>query len=426
MLSAPRVVRSLGLLMALSACALPEEGFETGTAPPPPAAAPGQWIIGDARVGATQLHRTGDEASLPVLRLGDPGTLTLAFDLLGRETGDILDVTFLHTDRRGRETLLPSEYLTGFERDDLLDYERSGTAVGAPYVHYRYAFPNATIGFEISGNYRVRVTTRDGALLFEAPFYVTEELADVEFAFGSVLRGGSVASSIQPAARLRTDPRLAEFDASQFTVCFARNGLTDGIRCAPEPSLIDLSLYQFYLPRDQAFPQLPPLFEVDLGLLALNNEVVDVDRAARPPTATLDLDYAEFGGDVRDAVLASTPLISAVYRDVGRADVDAQYVDVTFRYVPPTGRTGGRRVHVRGSFNGWRATPQSEMSWVAEEGRYEATLRIKQGRYVYGYSPVSDRAGVLGQPTLFTAFVYLADPRRFTDRLVAVRSGVAR
>ncbi len=358
--------------------------------------------------------------------LGSSDQLRLAFDLVGTDVGRPLEVTFIHTDRLGQERLVPSEYLTGFERDDIIDYERSSANVTVPYVHYTYDFPNGTIGFAISGNYRVAVRDGSGALLFEAPFYVSEQLAEVELAFGSTIQGGSVGYAIQPAARLRPGRQISEFDGSRFTVCFARNGRADRLRCAPEPSLIDLALYQFYLPRDEAFPEQEALFEVDLGYLVTNDQVVDVDRSANPPSAVLDLDYAEFGGDVRDPVLASIPLIESVYRDVGRADVDGQYVATTFRFVPPGSRQSPRRVYVVGSFNGWRATPDAELQWVEENGRYEGTVLIKQGRYVYGYAGGPAQTPGLGAPSVFTAFVYLDDTRRFTDRLVAVRSGVAR
>ena len=413
---------------AWAGCALPDEVAEGGEpAPPVPvrSAAPGEWVFASDAVGAAQLYRTGDEASLPVLVLGARNTLTLAFDLVGEEAGAPLDVSFVHTDRLGRPDLVPSEYLTGFERDDVLDYQRSGAAVAVPYVHYEYVFPNETIGFRVSGNYRVRVSRPDGTPVFEAPFYVSEEAAEVALAFGAAVQGGAVGTSIQPSVQVRPGRQVGPFDASQYTVCFARNGLTDGVRCAPQPSLIDLALFQFYLPRDDVFEPADPLYEVDLGYLALNAEVVDVDRSARPPTAVLDLDYAEFGGDVRDPVLAATPLVGAVYRDVGSADTDAQYVDVTFRYVPPGGRQLSRRVYVQGSFNGWRRTLGSELAWVEEDRRYEGVVRVKQGRYVYGYVPRPGRIAPVARPQLFTAFVYLQDPRLFTDRLVAVQSGVA-
>jgi hypothetical protein len=65
------------------------------------------------------------------------------------------------------------------------------------------------------------------------------------------------------------------------------------------------------------------------------------------------------------------------------------------------------------------------MRWVEADGRYVATLLLKQGRYVYGYEGVAVETPSLSAASLFTAYVYLDDPRRFTDRLIAVRSGVA-
>ncbi len=412
--------------MALaSACALPEEGFDAGPTSAAPAARPGQWVVADTSVGTVQLHAVGDEASLPIVLLGGGGALRLGFDIRGRQVGQALDVSFVHTDRRGQERLVPSEYMTGFETDQILDYRTSGTSVAVPYTHYSYSFPNASIGFRVSGNYRIQVRDQ-GRLLLEAPFYVSEQLAEVELAFGATVQGGSVGFAVQPAARLRPDASISEFDGSRYTVCFARNGRTDQMRCAPEPSLIDLALYQFYLPREDAFAEQGSLFEVDLGFLGLNSEIVDIDPAARPPTAILDLDYADFGGDVREPVLAAVPLVSSVFRDVGQAQIDGEYVDVTFRYVPPGSRQSSRRVFVSGSFNGWNPGARDELRWVEAESRYQGTLSIKQGRYVYAYTGAPSGTPGLGAPSVFTAYVYLDDPRRFTDRLVAVRSGVAR
>ena len=152
--------------------------------------------------------------------------------------------------------------------------------------------------------------------------------------------------------------------------------------------------------------------------------MLDVDRAARPPIAVLDLDYAAFGGDVRDAVLA-VPLVESVYRDGGDARTQAEYVDVRFRYVPEGERESPRPVYVRGTFNGWRTGPETLMSWQPESRRYEATVRLKQGSYVYDYvSPGGPprRQIAIGQASLYTAFVFLADPSKFTDRLVGVQS----
>ena len=420
----PRLLTAAALTLALSACALPPEVEGSG---PAPLATTAVLAPTDARVRTVQLHLTGEEASLPVLSLNGSQTLTLAFDLLVEGNGAPLEVSFQHTTRDGVPDLLPTEYLTGFERDDITDYRTSG-ATAVPYVHYRYSFPNTLVGFEKSGAYRLRVSERGGPVLFERPFYLSEDQAEATLGFGTTLAGGNAGISIQPAARVQPRPTLSNFDAYQYTVCFARDGRTDAPRCAPEPRLLDQALFQFYLPREEAFPPPAPLFEVDLGLLAPNPQVIDVDRAARPPTALLDLDYADFGGDVQQAILG-VPLVSSVFRDVGQADTQAEYVDVTFRYVPEGQRESPRPVYVRGSFNGWQNLPDYIMEWAPEGRRYEATLRLKQGVYVYEYvSPGGPprRQVALGQTGLFTAFIFLADPSAFTDRLVGVQSAVQR
>ncbi len=410
---------------AFAACSLPPE-FEGGSGAARPTNLP-TLAPTDSSVGAVQLFITGNEASLPVLSLRGAQTLTLAFDLIGDDVAAPLSVSFQHTTRDGVPDLLPTEFLTGFERDDIVDSRVSG-ATAVPYTHYQYAFPNTQVGFRLSGAYRMRVSRGNGTVLFERPFYVSEDQAEATLGFGTTLAGGTAGVSVQPAARISPRQAISRFDASQFTVCFARDGRTEALRCAPEPSLLDLAQFQFYLPRDAAFPPQAPLFPLDLGLLVPNDQVLDVDRTARPPTATLDLDYADFGGDVRDAVLG-VPIIEAAYRDGGDARTQAEYVDVTFRYVPEGQARSPQPVYVRGSFNDWRTTPEGLMEWDAGGRRYIQTLRIKQGTYVYEYvSPggPARRQVALGQAGLFSAFVFLADPSAFTDRLVAVQTTLQR
>ena len=421
-------LRSLVTCLALgvSACSLPPE-MEGAPAPAPTDRADGPRArVVDATVRTVQLYESSREVSLPVFTLGSAETLTLAFDRLTDDPGGV-SLRFRHLGLDGPSNLLPTEYLTGFEGDDILDYRPSG-ATAIPYVHYEYSFPNARIGFRLSGAYEVTATdARTGAVLFTTPFFVTEQSASVQLAFGTTLLDGAVGTAIQPAARVERGPRLEFYEPFQFTVCFARNGRLDDVRCAPEPRLVDLAQFQFYLPRSAAFSPGQPLFEVDLGGLQTNTEVVDVDRSARPPTALLDLDDAAFGGDVRDAVLASSPLVDGVYRDPGVSETDAEYVETTFRYVPPDERRVAGAVRLTGTFSGWE--PAVELAWDPAVKRYEGTLLLKQGLYVYAYAlPRSARGDVfaVGQESLFTAFVYLRDPQLFTDRLVAVESGVAR
>jgi hypothetical protein len=371
-----------------------------------------------------QLYRTGDEGSLPLLPLNSGQTLTLEFDVLG-EVGDTYSVYFYHADRQWRRDLLPVEFLRTFQSDDIRDYELS-LATEIRYSHYEYVFPNQNIQFLRSGNYVLRVTEPgdERAVLFEEAFFVSEQSAELDFAVRSGLGSGA---TFQPVVRIRPPD---EFDnpVQNYHVCFARNGRFALARCAEDPTLAGGSLFEFLLPREAAFTHEGPLYELDLARLQPGPQVVDIDLSTSPYTATLDLDYARFGGDLFDGDLTGRTLVSTVVEDApGPADIGAEYVLARFRFVPQNEEPTAGPVILSGSFNGWVVDPAYELAWNAAERYYEGDVLLKQGRYVYRYY-VDDpaererirRTAGLGQPNLYTAFVYLYDPAYDTDRLLAV------
>lgn len=378
-------------------------------------------------VKTIQIHQSGDETSLPIVVLNSGQTLTLQFDVLDEGIGRPLSVYFYHADRTWRRDLIPSEYLRSFLSDDIRDY-RTSSATEVRYVHYQYDFPNTNIDFLISGNYIVRVTERgdESAVLFERAFFINEDAAQLQFSFQSGFsQNGSV---LQPVVQFRPGPTLQDAPVFDYTVCFSRNGRFALLRCAPEPTLVELALYQFYLPRESAFEASEPLFEVDLGQLQVGAQIASVDRSVSPYRATLDFDYARFGSEYVAGALTGQPIIASAFLDVGEATTQAEYVETTFRFVPDGDGPERGPVIVSGSFNDWQIDPANTMTWNAETSRYEVTLLLKQGRYLYRYyidDPARARPVRDFQPSLYTAFVYLNDPFRQTDRLVETRSAFA-
>ncbi|HLT48656.1 MAG TPA: type IX secretion system plug protein domain-containing protein [Rubricoccaceae bacterium] len=416
--------------LLLTACAMTEGAADGGAPGAYPGDVPGARMTlarTDDRVKTVQLHPTANEAGLPVISLRSTETLTLSFDLLDEGTGRPLSVYFYHADRSWRRDLVPSEYLSTFLSDDIRDY-RPSAATEVPYVHYEYEFPNANIGFLMSGNFIVRVAEQgqEGAVLLERAFFVSEEAAEVEMGFQTGFSGG--AAVVQPLVRLRPGPQLADAQPFDYAVCFARNGQFERTRCAQEPSLLGLALYQFYLDHTEAFPAERPFYEVDLGLLQVGPQIANVDYSATPDAVLLDPDHARFGGDVRREALTGQPLVEAVYRSGGYPDTQGQYVTVHFRYVPAGERQAGGPVLLTGAFNGWQLDPALALTWDPATGRYEGSLLLKQGLYLYQYvvdDPTAEPEALLLQPSLYTALVYVRDLTRITDRLVAVRSAVS-
>ncbi len=394
-------------------------------------------IQGDLKLAPTsqavrtiQLYPTqSGEANLPILPLRG-GTLTLEFDLM-EPSGRPLSAYFYHADRSWRRDLSPSEYLESFQRDDLLDYQPS-IATEIRYTHYNYTFPNNDIRFLLSGNYVLRITEqgREDTVLFETPFFITEQVTSLEFALDNIMLGGSPYASTQPVVRF-APPRAIEGNVFDFNVCFVRNGAFSSARCSDRPTLNERPNLLFYLEPELSFrPEIADYF-LDVSNLRLGGQIERIDYEARPYEVLLEPDYARFGPSGLAPLLNGRPVVDDVVRDVGTPDLEGEYLNVLFSYVPPNESPLGADLLVTGSFNGWQQDPANKLSWVADAGRYEGEVLMKQGQYEYRYlsrDPGLRRAlqGALPRnENLYTAFVYFSDITKHTDRLLAVNGLIA-
>lgn len=379
----------------------------------------------DPVIRTVQLYRGSDETALPVAPLGEPGSLTLEFDLMASESRP-LSVYFYHADRNWRRDLNPAEYLSSFLRDDLLDYRISlGTEV--PYVHYTYRFPNNTIDFRLSGNYILRVTEQgdEEAVLFERAFFLTEDATTLEFTTDNVLLGGTAYPSTQPIAAFRP-PAGLQGNVFDYNVCFVRNGRFEMARCTDRPSLAAQPVMQFYLEPEMAFEPEGASYFLDLSVVDVGPQVARVDRSTTPFQVELEPDYARFGTSGIGPLLNGQTRVSGAVRGVGEADTEAEYVLVRFSYVPPEERQLTGEVIVTGSFSDWQFDPANRLTWVPESNRYEGEVLLKQGQYEYRYAARDrrlERALIGTMPRAenhYAAFVYYRDVSLSTDRLIAV------
>ena len=363
------------------------------------------------------------EQDLPVLGLERGGTLTLEFDVLDANPRS-LSVFYYHADRTWHRDLMAGEYLTSFHRDDLFDYRLSrSTQVG--YTHYVYAFPNSSLGFRMSGNYILRVTEQgqEDAVLFERPFFVVEDATILRFGLDRLLQGRQVLPTIQPIVRFAA-PSTFVGSIFDFTVCFVRNGRFDRPRCSDRPSLTEQPDLVFYLEPDRSFAPQEGDYYVDLRDLSIGGQIERIDRTVSPFTVTLAPDYARFPTSGVEPLLAGQVVIGGADRYVGEADLQGEYADVLFKYVPPDEVPLSGGIFLTGSFNGWDLDLGNELRWNADGRWYELSVLLKQGEYEYRYtSPVAQvrRAITTRVPradNLYTALVYFADTSLDTDRLM--------
>ena len=364
------------------------------------------------------------ERQFPTIVLNSGEVIDLEFDLMD-PIGRPLSVYFYHMNAAWQRDLAPAQYLGTFQRDDIVNYTPS-RATDVPYTHYTYRFPNQSMSFLVSGNYILRVTEqgRESEVIFERPFFITEQITPIQMGIENVIVGQGGFATIQPAA-LFLQPASLDGNVFDYKVCFTRNGRFESARCSEQPSLTQPPSLRFFLQPSQAFEPITADYFLDLSAIRVGNQIARVDFNETPFRVTLEPDYARFPGNSLDPVLNGQTVISGAVQDVSTPDFSAQYVTVLFSYIPETGQQLGEQVYITGSFNGWQADTATRMEWVADREQYEVELLLKQGHYDYRYVVSSDRLprGTVPRPeNLYTAFVYFSDIRLNSDRLLGISS----
>ena len=415
-------------LVALSGCAASEEVADRPRAPRQPEGL--TLPIDDARVASVQLHAGTRENALPILQMGGGLPIRLAFDMLeGR--GRPVSITFYHADRTWERDLVPAEFMARFHRDDILDY-RPSRSTQVEYTHYEYSFPNSTIEFRMSGNYILRVHEQgdEDAVLFERPFFVTEQSVPVDLRIDNILVAGRQFSSLQPFVRFRpNDPTTGVFD---YSVCFLRDALYEQMRCTERPTLEASPDLVFYLGPEETFVPLPVPFYLSLADARPGGRIERVERYEVPWQVFVEPDLADLGGSTVSPFLNGQPRIRSAQGFRGEPDFDAEYVSVRLRLIPPGRQAASGRIGVVGSFSGWQPRSENILTWNEEEGWYEGNVLLKEGEHEYRYvsgDPLMQRSLDTGMPqleNLFTALVYFDDLRQQTDRLIAVQGILTR
>jgi len=377
------------------------------------------------RAKTVQLYRGTNESALPILRLNGSQTLTLAFDLIGEESGPV-SVYFYHADRDWNRDASASRFLTSFQSDNVLEYTPSqGTEVR--YTHYRYQFPNEDIQFEASGNFIVRVTEqgREDAVLFERPFFVTEDAGSLNLGVEGLIVTGQQQPSDRPIARYVPPPALTS-SAYDYAVCFARNADFSATRCANRSRLMPSDGVEFELSRSRAFAPIRSRYALDLSQLRVGPRIERVDRSVSPFQVLLEPDVARFSGTPFRDPIGPQIIVNDAVTALSRPQTAGEYVQTTFAFVPPAERPVGGEVILAGSFTGEQVRSENRMRWVEGRGRYEADILLKQGRYEYFYG--TDDPGLRAEMNRtaapardrYLAFVYYRDITLNSDRLVNV------
>ena len=125
-----------------------------------------------------RLHKANDELSLPIINLNSNEKLELSFDDLRNDLSTFY-VTIDHYDSDWKKSnLLKSEFVDGFIKDEIIDYEFSFNTL-KNYIHYKYIFPSENLQPLISGNYKLKVFDLNGDTIITKQFMIIENMINI-------------------------------------------------------------------------------------------------------------------------------------------------------------------------------------------------------------------------------------------------------
>lgn len=318
--------------------------------------------------------------AIPVLELGSEDKIVLEFDELSNQPSSFV-VEIEHRDPDWNTSLLlPRDYL----RYNYSDRFSSGTLSASQvpsYYHYRYTFPSPSLDVALSGNYVLNIKdASNGRILFNLPFFVTESLGNIKT---TVIEMPRAANNALSADQIEVDfdfpDTLTRFPSTDFQARILQDHFWGNIK---SPNQVDISKQghiRYFLGRNQWFIRPYEVRSLELDLKTLNYYSYQPEQS--PPLIMLAKDYID------DRAIVSPEIIQPFGRP--RSDRSARYFEVQFNVDVPSMYSRDSIV-VLGSFNQWKPSINSQLTYDAATGSYIASALVKEGEWQYKYAIIKN------------------------------------
>lgn len=382
-------------------------------------------------IKTVRLYNTGDQLSLPVIKLNSNDRVELHFDDMD---GDVKYYYYNYQlcDIDWKPVVINSfDYLKGFNQMRINDYRFSSIAL-TRYTHYQALLPDRNSYPVKSGNYLLRVFLNGDTsqLVFTKRLMVMDNKASI------------AARVIQPYAPqfFRTHQKI------QFTIDI--KGL-DAFNAAQQIKVVILQNNRW----DNAATNVKPTF-IRGTTLEYNSENTAVFSAGKEwrwldlrdfhlqSDRVLTANYKKNNTDIflrPDGPLSDQRYV--YYRDLnGMSSIEAirgvnpfwegDYATVYFSFVPPNGLPYPKNdIYLFGQLTNYSYSDSLKMIFNSQKGMYETHLLMKQGYYDYTYVSVdkndpSIRTQLDGNyfetENLYTILVYYKSFSARADELIGV------
>ena len=320
----------------------------------------------------------------PILKLGNK--LILSFDDLNANETDYYYKIEHCTFNWNISNLNSSEYIDGYDKDRIRDYENSFNTL-KPYTHYQVSFPNENTRIKISGNYLLSVLNEDDDIIFTRKFVMYQPKVTV---------GVSIHKS-RNVATIETKQSV-EFIINHPNLLI--NNPNEEIK----PVVLQNNNWQFAIrnlkPQFYRGTQLLYKYNVETSFWGGNEFLYFDSKSIR--NSSLHIVKSELGENLYHTYLypnesrLNEPY--TLYPDINgnfiirtldgeNPNTDADYSWVYFTLKIPLLKN--KSVFVNGSFNNWKLNDINRLIYNEKLQQYEVAILLKQGFYNYNFITIT-------------------------------------
>ncbi len=337
------------------------------------------------------------QISKDVINLGDESDVVdISFDELSH-TVHTYSYTIYHLNADWtRDNLSSSEYLKGFTRTDVTNYDHSFNTQQL-YTHYYFTFPNEDISPTLTGNYAI-IIFEDGK----------EEEPVATVCFSVVNQSVSINGTIRSNTNIEFNGRYQQLDIdvslpnvsrlspNEYTLVVEQNGRRDNMVYKPSPTYIESNRLRWQDSRQLIFEGGHEYQFFDNSSFYLMGHNVDYMHYDKTFHHVFLYPSVMRAGDPyiteRDANGSYVVNAQKVSDDATEAD----YMYVHFILPCPTPFFDGS-IYLLGQAWHNMFTPENKMYYDSEHKAYIASCYLKQGgcEWLYAFIPKGSNAATL-------------------------------
>lgn len=336
------------------------------------------------RIRTIQCFPEGNPLAPPMIALGGPERLTIAFDELLPDAS-YFNYKLIHCNADWRQSALSElEYLDGFNVNPIDTYEFSQSTF-TNYVHYSLSIPNENVRPLVSGNYVLQVFPENepDRILMQVCFSIYESLVSMGMEVSSRTDIDYNASHQQVGVTVNAPNYTISNPYQELKLIVTQNGRRDNQATVVQPLSAQGSSIQYQHLRSLIFEagnEYRRFEDTNIryaGMGVQNIQFFDpyynVTLFTGMPrkNSGYSYDQTQYGGYIiRES-------------NAENSDIEADYFIVHFSLEDTPFADG--RVFINGDLTLNLFNEDNEMFYNAQERKYEKALLLKQGAYNYQY-----------------------------------------